>query len=84
MNKLGKSYYQQNKTQKQYLSNDSYKNKLEFFTIHNYDGHIQNQIELRSMKNSKLVNFILHSLHNTKDYIESANILFKVFEQIEE
>ena len=35
------------------------------------------------MKNSKLVDFILHSLHNTKDYIESANILFKVFEKIE-
>ena len=52
-------------------------------TIHNYNGRIQNQQELRSMKNSKLVDFILHSLHNTKDYIESANILFKVFEKIE-
>jgi len=84
MNKLGKSYYQQNETWKQYLFNDSYENKLEFLTIHNYDGRIQNQMELRSMKNSKLVDFILHSLHNIKDYIESANILFKVFEQIEE
>src|ERR1043165_2799802 len=35
------------------------------------------------MKNSKLVDFILHFLYNTKDYIESANILFKVFEKIE-
>ena len=37
MNKLRKSYYQQNETWKQYLSDDSYENKLEFFTIHNYD-----------------------------------------------
>ena len=36
------------------------------------------------MKNSKLVDFILHPLHNTKDYIESSNILFKVFEKIEQ
>src|SRR6266511_2129067 len=36
------------------------------------------------MKNSKLVDFILHRLHSTKDYIESANILFKVFEKIEQ
>ena len=56
---------------------------MEFLTIQNYDGRIQNQQELRSMKNSKLVDFILHSLHNTKDCIESANILFKVFEKIE-
>src|SRR2546429_7684289 len=36
------------------------------------------------MKNSKLVDFILHPLHSTKDYIESANILFKIFEKIEQ
>ncbi|GBB88523.1 hypothetical protein RclHR1_15040009 [Rhizophagus clarus] len=54
------------------------------FTIHDYDERIQNQQELRSMKNSKLVDFILHSLHNTKDYIESANILFATFEKIEQ
>ena len=83
MKKLEKSYYQQNEIWQQYLLDDSYENKIEFLTIYNYDGHIQNQQELRSMKNSKLVDFILHSLHNTKDYIESANILFKVFEKIE-
>ncbi|POG64708.1 hypothetical protein GLOIN_2v1782578 [Rhizophagus irregularis DAOM 181602=DAOM 197198] len=84
MSKLGKSYYQQNEMWKQHLSDDSYENKLEFLTVHNYDGRVQNQQELRSMKNSKLVDFILHPLHNTKDYIESANILFKVFEKIEQ
>src|SRR4051812_9604812 len=84
MSKLGKSYYQQNEMWKQHLSDDSYENKLEFLTIHNYDGRVQNQQELRSMKNSKLVDFILHLLHNTKDYIESSNILFKVFEEIEQ
>ncbi|GBB97385.1 hypothetical protein RclHR1_29820002 [Rhizophagus clarus] len=36
------------------------------------------------MKNSKLVNFILHSLYNAKDYIEYANILFAIFEKIEQ
>ncbi|POG66165.1 hypothetical protein GLOIN_2v1780931 [Rhizophagus irregularis DAOM 181602=DAOM 197198] len=35
--------------------------------------------ELRSMKNNKLVDFILYPLHNTKDYIEFANILFKIY-----
>lgn len=84
MNKLGKSYYQRNEMWHQYLFDDSYENKLEFLTIHNYDGRVQNQQELRSMKNSKLVDFILHPLHSTKDYIESANILFKVFEKIEQ
>ncbi|CAB4443608.1 unnamed protein product [Rhizophagus irregularis] len=84
MSKLGKSYYQQNEMWKQYLSDDSYENKLEFLTVHNYDGRVQNQQELRLMKNSKLVDFILHPLHNTKDYIESSNILFKVFEKIEQ
>jgi hypothetical protein len=84
MNKLGKSYYHQNELWQQYLFDDSYENKLEFLTIHNYDGRVQNQQELRSMKNSKLVDFILHPLHSTKDYIESANILFKVFEKTEQ
>jgi len=84
MNKLGKSYYQQNEIWYQHLFDDSYENKMEFLTVHNYDGRVQNQQELRSMKNSKLVDFILHKLHSTKDYIESANILFKVFEKIEQ
>src|SRR5256885_2095972 len=84
MNKLGKSYYQQNEIWQQYLFDNSYENKMEFLTVHNYDGRVQNQQELRSMKNSKLVDFILHPLRNTKDYIESANILFKVFEKIEQ
>ena len=78
MNKLGKSYYQQTEMWK---SDDSYENKMEFFTVHDYDGRIQNQQELRSIKNSKLVNFILHPLYNTKNYIESANILFTTFEK---
>ncbi|GET02387.1 hypothetical protein GLOIN_2v1485098 [Rhizophagus clarus] len=75
-----------------YLSNNisihnpknSYENKMKFFIIHDYDGRIQNQQELRSMKYSKLVDFILHSLYNTKDYIESANILFEIFKNIEQ
>jgi hypothetical protein len=84
MDKLGKSYFQQTEIWRQYLSDDSYENKMEFLSIHDYDGRIQNQQELRSMKNSKLVDFILHSLHNTKDYIESANILFTTFEKLEQ
>ena len=84
MEKLGKSYYQQVEMWKQYLYDDSYENKMEFLTIHDYDGRIQNQQELRSMKNSKLVDFILHPLHSTKDYIESANILFATFKKIEQ
>ncbi|PKY47358.1 hypothetical protein RhiirA4_522312 [Rhizophagus irregularis] len=51
MSKLGKSYYQRNEMWKQYLSDDSYENKLEFLNVHNYDGRVQNQQELRSMKN---------------------------------
>ena len=35
------------------------------------------------MSNSKLVNFILHSLHGTKDYIECLDYLFKAFERLE-
>ncbi|POG75269.1 hypothetical protein GLOIN_2v1770313 [Rhizophagus irregularis DAOM 181602=DAOM 197198] len=58
--------------------------KLIINYIDNYDGRIQNQQELRSMKNSKLIDFILHPLHNAKDYIESANILFTTFEKIEQ
>ncbi|UZO00233.1 uncharacterized protein OCT59_001485 [Rhizophagus irregularis] len=54
MSKLGKSYYQQNEMWKQYLSDDSYENKLEFLTVHNYDGRVQNQQELRSMKNKSI------------------------------
>jgi len=34
------------------------------------------------MSNSKLVNFILHILYNTKDYIEYINFVFKVFERL--
>jgi hypothetical protein len=35
------------------------------------------------MSNSKLVDFISHSLHNTKDYIECIKLVFKVFERLE-
>ncbi|PKC02429.1 hypothetical protein RhiirA5_425251 [Rhizophagus irregularis] len=62
---------------------DSYENRVENLNIHNYDGRIQEHQELRSLNNSKLVDFILHPLHSTKDYIESSNILFKVFERLE-
>ncbi|PKK62427.1 hypothetical protein RhiirC2_790401 [Rhizophagus irregularis] len=55
--------------------------KLNNIPIHNPKDvdfkRVQNQQELRSMKNNKLVDFILYSLHNTKNYIEFANILFK-------
>ncbi|CAB4375729.1 unnamed protein product [Rhizophagus irregularis] len=51
--------------------------------IEKFENYFMNQIEyqeLRSLNNSKLVDFILHPLHSIKDYIESSNILFKVFE----
>ena len=43
---------------------DSYENRMELLTVHNYDGRIQNHQELRSMVNSKLINFILHPLQH--------------------
>jgi len=84
MSKLSSCYYEQNEIWKQFLVEDSYENKMELYTVHNYDGRIKYHQELRSMINSKLIDFILHPLHSTKDYIESANILFKVFEKIEQ
>ncbi|GBC00013.1 hypothetical protein RclHR1_37050001 [Rhizophagus clarus] len=56
---------------------------VENLNVHDYDGRIQNHQELRSLNNSKLVDFILHPLHSTKDYIECLNILFKIFERSE-
>src|SRR5437016_2454626 len=83
MNKLvNKSYYEQNEIWTQFLIEDSYENRMESLTVHNYDGRIQHHQELRSMINSKLVDFVLHPLHSTKDYIECANLLFKVFEKL--
>ena len=82
MSKLNICYYEQNEIWKQFLIEDSYENRMELFTIHNYDGRIKNHQELRSMVNSKLIDFILHPLHSTKDYIECANLLFKVFERL--
>src|SRR6266498_675292 len=66
-----------------FLIEDSYDNRVELLNIHNYDGRIQNYHELRSMSNSKLVDFILHSLHSTKDYVECLDLVFKVFERLE-
>ena len=83
MNQIGKSYYEQNELWKQFLIEDSYENRVENLNVHNYDGRIQEHQELRSLNNSKLVDFILHPLHSTKDYIETSNILFKVFERLE-
>ncbi len=51
--------------------------------IYNYNDRIQNYHELRSMFNNKLVDFILHSLYNTKDYIEYLDFVFKVFKRLE-
>ncbi|RGB25884.1 hypothetical protein C1646_675236 [Rhizophagus diaphanus] len=82
MNELNKSYCEQSELWKQFLIGDSYENRMELLTVHNYDGHIQDHQELRSMINSKLIDFILHPLHSTKDYIECANLLFKVFEKL--
>ncbi|PKY59821.1 hypothetical protein RhiirA4_482907 [Rhizophagus irregularis] len=82
MSKLNSCYYEQNEIWKQFLIEDSYENRMELFTVHNYDGRIQNHQELRSMINSKLIDFVLHPLHSTKDYIECANLLFKVFEKL--
>src|SRR5204863_233407 len=77
---VNKSYYEQNEMWKQFLIEDSYENRMESLTVHNYDGRIQNHQKLRSMVNSKLIDFILHPLHSTKDYIKCANLLFiKVF-----
>src|SRR6266508_1321783 len=83
MNQLGKSYYEQKELWKNFLIEDSYDNRVELLNIHNYDGRIQNYHELRSMSNSKLVDFILHSLHSTKDYVECLDLIFKVFERLE-
>ncbi|GBC08928.1 hypothetical protein RclHR1_00850009 [Rhizophagus clarus] len=83
MKQIGKSYYKQNKLWKQFLVEDSYENRVENLNVHDYDGRIQNHQELRSLNNSKLVDFILHLLHSTKDYIECLNILFKIFERSE-
>ena len=84
MNQIGKNYYEQNELWKQYLiEEDSYKNRIENLNIHNYDGRIQEHKELRSLNNSKLVDFILHPLHSTKDYIECLELLFKVFKRLE-
>ena len=35
------------------------------------------------MSNSKLIDFILHPLHSTKDYIECLDYVFKAFERLE-
>ena len=83
MKQIGKSYYEQNELWKNLLIEDSYENRIENLNVHNYDGHIQKHQELRSLNNSKLVDFILHPLHSTKDYIECSNLLFKVFERLE-
>ncbi|EXX54424.1 hypothetical protein RirG_234420 [Rhizophagus irregularis DAOM 197198w] len=83
MNQIGKSYYEQNELWKQFLIEDSYENRIKNLNVHNYDGRIQKHQELRSLNNSKLVDFILHPLHSIKDYIECSNVLFKVFERSE-
>ena len=83
MSQIGKSYYEQNELWKQFLTEDSYENRAENLNVHNYDGRIQSYQELRSLNNSKLVDFILHPLHSTKDYVECLDILFKVFEKLE-
>ncbi|PKK58458.1 hypothetical protein RhiirC2_796263 [Rhizophagus irregularis] len=64
MNQIGKSYYEQNELWKNLLIEDSYENRIENLNVHNYDGCIQKHQELRSLNNSKLVDFILHPLHN--------------------
>ena len=51
--------------------------------IYNYNDRIQNYYKLRLISNSKLVNFILHPLHSTKDYVECLDLVFKVFERLE-
>jgi hypothetical protein len=83
MDKLGKSYYMQKESWKNFLIEDTYENRVELLNIHNYDGRIQNYHELRSMSNSKLIDFILHPLHSTKDYIECLDYVFKAFERLE-
>src|SRR6266498_3296522 len=70
-------------SKKNFLIKNSYDNRVKLLNIHNYDDRIQNYYELRSMSNSKLVDFILHSLHNIKDYVECLNLIFKVFERLE-
>src|ERR1044071_2869000 len=38
MNQLGKSYYEQKESWKNFLIEDSYENRVELLNIHNYDG----------------------------------------------
>jgi hypothetical protein len=83
MNQIGKSYYEQNELWKQFLIEDSYETRVANLNVHDYDGRIQKHQELRSLNNSKLVDFILHSLHSTKDYIECSDLLFNAFERSE-
>ena len=83
MKQLGTSYYERKELWKQFLIEDSYEDRVEQLNIHNYDGRIKDHHELRSMSNSKLVDFILHPLHSTKDYIECIDFVFKVFERLE-
>ena len=83
MNQLSKSYYERKRLWKQYLIEDSYENRVEQLNIYDYDGRIQNYHELRSISNSKLVDFILHSLYSTKDYIKCIDFVFKAFERLE-
>ncbi len=66
-----------------FLIENFYDNRVGLLNIYNYNGRIQNYYELRSMSNSKLVDFILHSLHNIKDYVEFLDLVFKVFEKLE-
>ncbi|PKY59241.1 hypothetical protein RhiirA4_481822 [Rhizophagus irregularis] len=75
-----------NKYQESVNNYYSYENRMKSLIVHNYDGHIQYHQELRSMINSKLIDFILYSLHSTvqttKNYIEYTNLLFKIFERL--
>uniref|UniRef100_U9TT06 Uncharacterized protein n=1 Tax=Rhizophagus irregularis (strain DAOM 181602 / DAOM 197198 / MUCL 43194) TaxID=747089 RepID=U9TT06_RHIID len=55
MSKLGKSYYQQNEMWKQHLSDDSYENKLEFLTVHNYNRRVFEKIEQKDYFNNFVI-----------------------------
>src|SRR6266498_5387341 len=70
-------------SKKNFLIKNSYDNRVELLNIHNYDDRIQNYHELKLMSNSKLVDFILHSLYSTKDYVKYLDLIFKVFEKLE-
>ncbi|CAB4382202.1 unnamed protein product [Rhizophagus irregularis] len=75
MSKLGKSYYQQNEMWKQYLSDDSYENKLEFLTVHNYDGRVQNKSTRTKINEKYSLRYQTAESNTDKQIIQKAKTI---------